>query len=118
MKPYCRNTSAHAATRLFAARPASMLRPLWRPVLLACAMLLLPASASAWGERAHRKIAELALEELPSPYRAKIVRYKGDVLGAAAEDNSISPAQNGAPSADPTADIQLLMLLPHDGNEL
>jgi hypothetical protein len=86
---------------------------------LAGVILLLPADASAWGERTHRKIAELALEQLPSSYRGKIIRYKSDILDAAGQENGKKPTQNGVTAGrDPKADIQLLMLLPHDGNEL
>lgn len=84
------------------------------------ASLLLPDMAGAWGERAHTRIAELALDQLPSQNRGQIVLYKEDLLRGVSEGKATESAQAGSSGAGSPAlaDIRLLMHIPHDGTDL
>ncbi|UCD56648.1 MAG: hypothetical protein JSV16_12565, partial [Candidatus Hydrogenedentota bacterium] len=80
---------------------------------------LFPQGAAAWGQRAHLRIAELALEELPPVCRGQIVLYKDNLLQGAGENKERKGETDRATIASRTVtDIQLLMLIPHDGTHL
>jgi len=82
--------------------------------LIAIILLSVPVEAIAWGERAHQKIAESALDALPADLNRQVLLYKEDLF------NGISNGIKHAPNSENelSAEIQLLMLIPHKEDEL
>jgi hypothetical protein len=82
--------------------------------VIAVISLSLPVEAIAWGERAHQKIAESALDALPADLNRQVLLYKEDLF------NGISSGIKHAPNPENelSAEIQLLMLIPHREDEL
>ncbi len=81
--------------------------------------LLLPDKAAAWGQRTHVRITELALDALPPVYRGQVVPYKDELLRAVIEEGrKTAPGGYSTIALQTLEDIQLLMLVPHDGTDL
>ncbi|GAB4334221.1 MAG: hypothetical protein Kow0099_06250 [Candidatus Abyssubacteria bacterium] len=82
--------------------------------------LMLSGESSAWGPRAHRAIAERALEALPIEYSSQLSQYKDDLMRGASEKEADGPQSSANHQIRPSIasqiapDIQLLMLIPHD----
>lgn len=100
-------------------RAGTAARRLLLCVALATVSLLLPDKAAAWGQRAHVRIAELALDALPPVYRGQVVLYKDELLQAVTEEKrGAAHACYPIVASQTLEDIQLLMLVPHDGTDL
>jgi len=83
------------------------------------AMFLSPNDAAAWGEYAHLRIAELALKEVRPACREIVLREDDIMQGAARSvpgENRWSVALNI--DREVSSEIQLLMLIPHEGDDL
>lgn len=81
---------------------------------------MLANEASAWGEHARKRIVELALKEMPPPYREQIESKKKDLFQGAVEEDTPPDAQVDCTRAKTKTarDIQLLMLIPQKDNNL
>jgi len=75
---------------------------------------LLPSESAAWGERAHLKIAESAIQALPANHSRQLMLYKDDLLSGVAEGHKHLQKSSSGAGTEISADIQLLMLIPHE----
>jgi hypothetical protein len=82
--------------------------------LTAGILLLVSQSVDAWSGRARARIAELALAQLPSPYREQIELHQTDLLEGAAKESASTEVNCSEVRAKAAADIQTLMLVPHE----
>ena len=75
-------------------------------------ILLNSDGAAGWGDRAHLRIAESALKQLPYSYRDQIISCKKDILSGIAEDPSeITRTGNYGTASTLDSDIRLLIFL-------
>jgi len=78
----------------------------------------LPDDAAGWGEKAHARIAELALEQLPPEYQG-MGRFMDDIVdGASGELKEKKWIPSLAGEKDMEAEIELLLSIPHDEDSL
>lgn len=81
----------------------------------AAVLAVLSTSAAAWGERAHNRIAEFAIDSLPAHSRGTLLLYKDDLTRGVHDGLKQQHVGSGK---EISADIQLLMLIPHNGDDL
>jgi hypothetical protein len=74
---------------------------------------LCPTPAPAWGERAHGKIAQSALDSLPADCSRKALLYKDDLSKGIIDGMKNQRSGSAGDGSQISADIQLLMLIPH-----
>ncbi len=89
--------------------------------LIAAGMSIMFANeACAWGEHARKKIVELALENMPPPYREQIESKKKDLFQGVTEEGTAPETRVECIHAktESARDIQLLMLIPQKDDNL